>query len=282
METKRQRVVLITGASSGIGQACAEHLARRGFRVYGTSRRALPLAAAPGPTSGPPAQFQLIPMDVASDESVEQGVQWIVAREGRLDVVVNNAGFGLAGSVEDTGLEEAKAQMEANFFGVVRLCHAALPIMRQQGGGYLVNISSVSGLIGIAFQGFYSASKFAVEGLAESLRGEVRPYGIQVVLIEPGDFHTNFTSNRRKTRAAQLGSVYATRFARALSVMEADETHGATPESIAFLLERIITTRSPRLRYLVGPASERLAVGLKKLLPPALFEWVIMRYYQLL
>ncbi len=280
MEVKSQRVVLITGASSGIGKACACHLSGKGYRVYGTSRRASWPSDASMEKTEQPGTFQLIPMDVTSDESVKQGVQWILEREGRLDVVVNNAGYGLAAAVEDTELEESKAQMETNFFGVVRVCRIVLPIMRRQGGGYLVSISSIGGLIGMPFQGLYSASKFAIEGLIESLRAEVKPYGIRVVLIEPGDFHTGFTANRRKTRSAQLGTVYTTRFAKALGVMEADETHGPSPEQIGYLLERIITKKSPRLRYMIGPVSEKLVVGLKKILPSRLFEWAIMMYYQ--
>ena len=277
-----QRVVLITGASSGIGRACAHHLHRKGYKVYGTSRQAPWPSDAPVKRTDQPAMFQLIPMDVTSDESVKRGVRWILQREGHLDVVVNNAGYGLAGAVEDTELEEAKAQMETNFFGVIRLCRAVLPIMRQQGGGYLVTISSGAGLVGIPFQALYSASKFAVEGLIESLRAEVKPYGIRVVLVEPGDLHTGFTANRRKTRSAELGTVYATRFAKALGVMETDETHGPSPEQIGYLLERIITKKSPRLRYMIGRVSQKLAVGSKKVLPSGLFEWAIMKYYRLL
>jgi NAD(P)-dependent dehydrogenase (short-subunit alcohol dehydrogenase family) len=282
METNRQRVVLITGASSGIGKACANHLHRKGYKVYGTSRRALWSSDTRAERTDQPTTFQLIPMDVTSDESVRQGVQWILEREGRLDVVVNNAGYGIAGALEDTELEEAQAQMETNFFGVVRLSRIVLPIMRQQGGGCLVSISSVGGLIGIPFQGLYSASKFAVEGLMEALRAEVKPHGIRVALIEPGDFHTGFTASRRKTRLSERGTVYGTRFAKALAVMEKDETNGPSPERVGYLLERIIAKKSPRLRYIIGPVSEKLAVGLKKVLPSKLFEWTIMMYYQLL
>ncbi len=283
METNRQRVVLITGASSGIGKACAQHLCQKGYKVYGTSRQALWSSNAPAERTGrQPGSFQLIPMDVTSDESVKRGVQWILDREKCLEVVVSNAGYSLAGAVEDTELEEARVQMETNFFAALRLCRLVLPIMRQQGGGYWINISSISGLIGVPFQGLYSASKFALEGLTESLRTEVKPYGIKVVLIEPGDFHTGFTINRHKTCSAEQETVYATRFKKALRVMETDETHGPSPEQIGYLLERIITKKSPRLRYITGPAFEKLAVGLKKILPSGLFEWAIMMYYQIL
>ena len=281
MDINHRNVVLITGASSGIGKACAEHLHRRGYRVYGTSRRASKFPDKPATVTDLSDSFQLIPMDVISDESVEQGIQWVLSQEGRIDVVVNNAGYGLAGAVEDTQLEEAKTQLETNFFGVVRVCRGVLPVMREQGGGYIVNISSIGGFVGIPFQGFYSASKFALEGSTESLRIEVMPYGIKVVLIQPGDFNTNLTINRRKAKEAELGSVYLSKFMKALGVMETDEMHGPSPERIGFLLERIIMAKSPRLRYVTGPASEKLTSGLKKFMPPGIFEWLLMKYYRL-
>ncbi len=281
MDGKTPRIVLITGASSGIGKACALHLYKKGCRVYGTSRTAqdLPMTSVREEDRSP--TFELIPMDVNSGESIERAVEFVVNREDRLDVLVNCAGYGLAGAAEDTREEEARDQVETNFFGVFRLCRSVLPIMRQQRAGYVVNVSSIGGLIGIPFQSLYSASKFAVEGFTEALRAEVHQFGIQVVLIEPGDFHTGFTAHRRKAIAAEENPVYRELFARALGVMEADEMNGSTPGKIGPLLERIITTRSPRARYRIGPASERLAVELKKVMPSRLFEWAIMKYYQL-
>ena len=270
-----RNVVLITGSSSGIGKACAEHLHQRGYRVYSTSRRAPRFPDGLAAVTDQSGICHLIPMDVTSDESVEQGIQWILTQERRIDVVVNNAGYGLAGAMEDTQLEEAKAQLETNFFGVVRLCRAVLPVMREQGGGFIVNISSIGGFVGIPFQGFYSASKFALGGMTESLRIEVKPYGIKVVLIEPGDFNTNLTINRHKAKASELGSVYLSKFTKALGGMDADEMNGPSPEQIGVLLERIITTMSPQLRYVIGSASERLTNGLKKFMPPGIFEWLL-------
>ena len=267
-------VVLITGASSGIGKICAEHLHTRGYRVYGTSRRA---AQAPSP---PADSFQLIAMDVTSEDSVAQALQSILSREGRLDVVFNNAGDGIAGSVEDTSIEEARQQLDTNFFGVLRVCRAALPILRRQGAGLIVNVSSLGGLVGLPFQGLYSASKFAVEGMSEVLRMEVRPFGVRVALIEPGDFRTGFTAQRRKVLAAQHDSAYTERFGKALAVMERDETHGADPLAVARLLERIINTRSPRPRYKVGGFFQTLSVGLlRKILPQKVFECLLMASY---
>jgi len=163
---------------------------------------------------------------------------------------------------------------------MLRVCRATLPLLRRQGAGYLINISSIAGLVGVPFQGLYSASKFAIEGLTESLRAEVRPYGVRVALIEPGDFHTGFTAQRSIAVAAQAATDYSERFRMALGVMEKDETGGATPEAIARLLERIINTPVPKLRHMVGPTSQKLSVSLiKKLLPQKMFESIIDRYY---
>jgi len=206
----------------------------------------------------------------------------IMIREGCVDVVVNCAGYGLAGAAEDTSVDEARALMETNFFGVFRVCRAVLPVMRFQSEGYIVNISSIGGLIGIPFQSLYSASKFAVEGFTEALRAEVQRFGIRVVMIEPGDFHTGFTEHRHKAFEADENSAYKDRFEKALGVMEADEMKGPSPEKIGHLLEKIITTRSPRLRYRVGPVSEKATVELKKIMPSKLFERAIMWYYQII
>ena len=271
----RPPVVLITGASSGIGKACAEFLFGRGCRVYGTSRHA-PRAVVEARTSDLAPLLRMIPLDVTSDESVAAAIGIVLACEGRIDVVVNNAGFGVAGAVESTSIDDAREQFETNFFGTMRVCLAVLPIMRQQGSGRILNLSSIAGQIGIPFQALYSASKFAVEGFTEALRMEVAAFGIQVVLIEPGDFRTGFTAARRMAS----GAPYTERQAKALAVMEHDETHGATPEAVGRLVYRIITSRSPGVRYAVGPASEKLALVLKRLLPSRLLAWGIAKYYR--
>ncbi len=271
---KDKKIVLITGVSSGIGKACAEHLANKGYSVYGTSRKIThPLRK---PTNS--GFLEIFPMDVNSDKSVQEGISYLVAKEGRLDVVVNNAGFGIAGAIEDTTIEEAKRQFETNFFGVLRVLRASLPIMRKQESGLIVNISSIAGLIGLPYQGLYSATKFAIEGLSEALRMEVKKFKIKVVLIEPGDFQTQFTANRQKTIESEKNPVYQEDFARALSAIENDERNGFPPEKIALLLEEIINDPSPRFRYLVGPFSEKLAVFLKKVMPSQL-ESILMKHY---
>jgi NAD(P)-dependent dehydrogenase (short-subunit alcohol dehydrogenase family) len=266
MVRENQRVVLVTGASSGIGLACATYLAERGFRVYGTSRQSA--ADITGVT--------MLTADVTDDSSVEQAVATVLAREGRLDIVVNNAGMGIAGSIEDTTVEEAKRQLEVNFFGAFRVCRAALPAMRNRRSGYIVNIGSIGGLIALPYQGMYSASKFALEGLSEALRMEVRPFGIRVVLIEPGDHKTGLTQSRHVTK-----NTYGRTFEVALARTERDEQNGPGPEQVARLLYRIVNQDNPRLRYTVGPGAQRVSVWLKRLLPNSLMEYGVRRYFGL-
>lgn len=263
------KVVLITGASSGIGKVCAEYLHGRGFKVYGASRSL--------PPSG--LGYSSIQMDVTDDASVREGTRQITELAGRIDVVVNCAGFGMAGSVEDTGIDEAKAQFETNFFGVLRVCKAVLPAMRQRRSGLIINISSIAGQVALPFQGFYSAGKFALEGMTEALRMEVQPFGIRVVLVEPGDFRTQFAANRKLTIESQNDSSYKERFGRALTVFEKEENNGADPQAIARLIERLIKKPGPKLRYSVGPAFQRIVPALKHILPHKLYERLFMKYY---
>lgn len=261
--------MLVTGAASGLGRAGAVHLAARGHRVFGGD---LEPPSVPGVAG--------LRLDVTDPSSAAAAVSEVVTAGGRLDVLVNNAGFGIAGSVEDTTLEEARDQLEVNFFGVLNMTRAALPVMRRQGRGLVITTSSIGGLIALPFQGLYSASKFAVEGLAEALSMEVRPFGIDVVLVEPADFRTGFTRARRVVGASREGSPYAVVFTRALHVIEADEGSGSDPQLVGPLLDRIIAARRPRLRYSTGSATERLAIVLRRALPAPAFAPIIERHYR--
>ncbi|MBJ6762566.1 SDR family oxidoreductase [Myxococcaceae bacterium JPH2] len=271
MTAPAPRVALITGASSGIGQACATLLAAHGLTVYGTARQA----------QSAPEGCTLIPMDVTRDDSVKQAVGEVLTREGRIDVVVNNAGYGLAGSIEDTSLDEARLQFETNFFGVMRVCKAVLPTMRQLQAGLIVNISSLGGAIGLPFQGLYSASKFALEGFTEALRQEVRPFGIHAVLIQPGDIQTRITQNRVRAQATGPGSTYQEHFEGALKVIEREEQAGIPPTAVAQQVLRLVTGRSFRVRYRVGRLSQTSSVAAKAILPSGMFEKALMSFYGL-
>lgn len=262
MSPSQPKTVLVTGASSGIGQAIAGRLAGAGWRVFGTSR---------GLTAGPQGVEMLV-MDADDDASVPQAIAAVVEKTGRLDAVVNNAGWALMGPIEDTSIAEARAQMETNFFGVLRVCHAALPVMREQRSGYIVNISSLGGAFGMPFSGIYSASKFAVEGLSETLRLETRRFGVHVVLIEPGDISTQLPARRRTLQAALGASAYREIFDRYQAKQTADEAKAPTPDAVAALVGRILKDPRPALRYSVGMWDQRMVLPLKRFLPQRLFE----------
>jgi NAD(P)-dependent dehydrogenase (short-subunit alcohol dehydrogenase family) len=251
--------VLITGASSGIGRTCAEHLTDRGFLVVGASRR-----------TTPDVPWPQVVMDVDDDTSTVDGVHQVVRDHGGIDAVVTCAGWGLAGSVEQTPIADARAQMETNFFGTVRTVQAALPTLRER-RGRIVLMSSIGGVIGLPFQAYYSAGKFALEGWAEALAWEVKPFGIGLTLVQPGNFRTGFTGSRR-TIAVIGDDPYAAAAAMAIGKMERDELGGSDPKAVAEVVAKVLTTARPPRRLSVGPAGERVGVLAKRLLPHRLFE----------
>jgi NAD(P)-dependent dehydrogenase (short-subunit alcohol dehydrogenase family) len=235
------QTILVTGASSGIGQATARLLAERGFTVFGTARK---------PASAKLHGFTMLPLDVRSDESVRACVEQVAAQAGRLDVLVNNAGYAVTGAAEETTLEEAKAQLETNFFGAVRTVNAVLPGMRAAGAGKIINISSLAGNTAIPFSAFYSASKFALEGYSESLWYEVRPFGISVSLVEPAFVNTPIVE--ASPVAAQPLPAYDATRKRMLAKFGQSLAGGIPPEHVARRVLEIVEHKSPRLRYRVG------------------------------
>jgi NAD(P)-dependent dehydrogenase (short-subunit alcohol dehydrogenase family) len=253
-------VILITGASAGIGRECANHLASTGWDVIGASRR--------GTSSG---SWQGVTMDVDSDESVSTVFDRVIAEHDRIDAVLAVAGWGLAGAAENTSLEEAKAQFETNFWGAVRVVQSALPRLREQGGGHVVLMSSIGGVLGIPYQAFYSASKFALEGYAESLAYEVAPFNIKVTLVEPGNFKTDFTAVRKKVTTS-ADDPYRTACEKAIAVMERDEIKGADPADVARAVAKVLKTKNPPRRISVGKLDERMGIMGKRLLPFRIFE----------
>ncbi|HEX7374985.1 MAG TPA: SDR family oxidoreductase [Steroidobacteraceae bacterium] len=266
------RVVLVTGVSSGFGHAIAAMLQQRGHRVFGTTRHSAGEA--------PPSGVSLVTMDVDSDASVADGVANVLQQAGRIDVLINNAGWGYAGAIEDTTVEECRSQLETNFFGVHRTCRAVLPHMRRQGAGRIVNMSSLGGRVSIPFQAMYCASKFAVEAYTEALRMETRPFGIQVAMIEPGDFATRFTANRRLVAASMLPtSPYAARCVSAVRRMGEDESQNRDIGPVVRAAIAAVESRRPRLRYPAANALQRTLVALRPLLPQPLFEYLIMDNY---
>jgi len=256
-----QRVVLITGASSGVGQTTARLLSQRGYKVVGTSRN---LA-----TTEPIPTVEMLALDVRADNSVRACVDAVFSRVGRLDVLINNAGYELAGAVEEVSAEEARAQFETNFFGAIRMVNAVLPFMREQKRGHIINVSSLSGLSAIPFLGMYSASKFALEGYTEALRHEVKPFNIHVSLTEAGFLRTSMMQHRQI--AANRLTEYDLWRERALDAIRASEEKGPGPELVAQTLLNIVSSPTPRLRYLIGQQAKSVA-RLRRFLPARLYE----------
>ena len=210
-------------------------------------------------------------MDVEDQASVSQGFADVVTEHGRLDAVIACAGWGLAGAAELTPLADAKAQLETNFWGVVRSVNAALPILRLHGGGRIVIVGSIGGVIGIPYQAYYCASKYALEGYGESLAYEVEPFGVQVTIVEPGNIRTEFTRQRRHVSPSG-DDPYQVAREKAIETMERDEVNGADPLDVARAIERILNAKKPARRVSVGKWSERLGVVAKRLMPFSLFE----------
>lgn len=264
-------IVLITGISSGFGQAMARRLAADGHTVYGTVRREVE------PIEG----VRYLMCDVRDNDAVGRTVSTVIGAEGRIDVLITNAGMGIGGPIEFNSYEEIRTQMDTNFMGQVRFIKAVLPHMRAAGAGRILCLSSIGGVMGLPFQGFYSASKFAIEGLCESLRLELRKSGIKITVIEPGDFATGFTAARLKTSVSDEAAAAYPSMNNAVSSFEKDETGGLKPEHLADKVSRIISSKHPRYRYVISTFEQRLSVLLKRLLPDSWFASILASYYKI-
>jgi len=260
------RVVLITGASKGIGLATARLLSAQGYRVFGTSRQ---------PDQHPVTDFTLLPLDVRDDSSVRACVEAVLNRAGRLDVLINNAGVSLSGASEEASIDEAKRLFETNFFGALRMVNAVLPIMRRQKSGHIINMSSLAGIIGVPYLGIYSASKHALEGYSESLRYEVRNFGVRVSLIEPGDIRTDLLAETPQQNVSDYDGVRE----RVNAIHEANMRNGPPPEVVARAVLRLIETT--RLRYAVTNGLEVFVPLLRRFFPAFLAERNVRDYYKL-
>lgn len=265
------KVILITGASSGIGKACAELLISQGHIVYGTSRKE---------QKSEIKNLHFLQCDVTNRASVKQCVDRILEEQGQLDVLMNNAGAGIVGALELTTQEEFDFQMKVNFEGVFNVCSAVLPHFRIRGKGTIINVSSVGGVMGLPFQGLYSASKFAVEGFSEALRLEMHPFNVNVVLLQPGDFNTGFTSHRMVSKATQENEDYREQFAVTLKLIEDNENNGNPPIKIARLVAKIVNSEKPAFRYPIGNIVERLSIFVKRIVPGRFYQWILRQYYQ--
>lgn len=263
-------VILITGVTSGFGKAMAERFASEGHKVYGTHRKDCEKISG----------VQYIKAEVSRNEDCEAAVKQVLDVEGKIDVFINNAGMGIGGPLEFSSLEDAQRQMDVNWMGMVRFLHYVVPAMRKQGFGKIICLSSIGGLIGLPFQGLYSASKFAIEGYCEALRLELRGTGVSVTVIQPGDFHTSFTAQRQSVSGDEVNKAYPT-YAESLKSIEHDETSGLKPEYLAAKISKIIKKKNPPYTCIIATLEQRLSVTIKKILPKRCFAAILASYYKL-
>ena len=261
-------VIFITGISSGFGLETAQLLSQAGHVVYGTVRREVT----------PLPKVKYLRLDVRDAKAVQQAVEQIIKTEGRIDVLVNNAGMGIGGPLEFATEDEIREQMDANFMGLVHCVDAVLPYMRKQGSGKIIALSSIGGVMGLPFQGFYSASKFAIEGYCEALRLETKSLGITVTVIRPGDFSTGFTGSRKKATNDEALQAYPA-YQKAIDKVEHDENGGLKPQVLARKISEIIRKKNPKHNYVVASFEQRLSVLLKRILPSRWFASILGSYY---
>lgn len=277
MTASSNKVALVTGASSGIGEATAKELAKAGFTVYAAARRVQRMEHLSALGIRPLA------MDVTDDPSMEAGVTAIVEATGRIDVLVNNAGYGSYGALEDVPLDEARAQMDVNVFGAARLTQLVLPHMRAQRSGTVVNVTSMGGKITTPLGGWYHATKFALEALSDCLRMEIAPFGIHVVIIEPGGVRTEWADIAAdKVREVSAGGAYADQGAAMATSLSSELSSriSSRPELIGRTIVRAVTAKRPRTRYAVGSGAKPL-IALRTLLPDRAFDVVVQRLSQM-
>lgn len=266
-----KKVILITGVSSGFGKATAKLLSDEGHIVYGTVRKVYATND----------KFHQLRMDLTDIESIKKAVSEVLEKEGKIDVLINNAGMHSGGPIETTAIETIQLQMDTNFIGMAYMTREVLPIMRKQGGGTILNFSSIGGLMGLPFQAFYSAGKFAIEGFSEALRMEVKPFNIKIILINPGDFNTNNSLNRRNFLAPTvIDDPYQEQFEKTLVVIEKDEANGWNPEVLARKIVKIVECKNPRQRYIIASFEQKLAVVLKYILPAKWFRTILENHYK--
>jgi NADP-dependent 3-hydroxy acid dehydrogenase YdfG len=267
-----KKVILITGISSGFGKEIARLLAEKGHTVYGTLRNGI----------GTEKTIQYLNMNLVDYESISKSVSTIIDKEGRIDVLINNAGMHTGGPIETSTIESIKLQMDTNFHGTVNLTREVLPVMRKQGGGTIITFSSIGGLMGLPLQGYYSAAKFAIEGFSEALRMEVNQFNIKIVLINPGDFHTSNSENRRNYMApTNSNDPYNAQYLKTMAIIEKDEANGWEPVVLAKKIVKIVECKNPRQRYIIASFEQKLAVVLKYVLPSKLFRMILQDHYKI-
>lgn len=265
------KVVLITGGSSGIGKSIGEFLTKKGFIVYGTSRN---------PEGYLSSKFNLVKLDVSDVDSIESAIQKVIAEQGHIDVLINNAGAGITGPIEEIPDAEIQRNFETNFFGPIRVIKAVLPQMRTQRSGLIINITSIAGYMGLPYRGVYSASKGALELLTEAFRMEIKDFNIQMTNVAPGDFATNIAAGRYHAPVLE-NSPYKKTYGETLDLMNAHVSEGKDPKIMATAIYKIINTQNPKIHYKVGEFMQKFSIVLKRILPDKVYENMLMKHYKL-
>jgi short-subunit dehydrogenase len=266
-----KKVVLVTGASSGIGEKIAEYLSENGYVVYGTGRN---------PNLSIEKSFEMIPLDVTNSDLITKAVNYVIELEGRIDILINNAGKGITGPIEETPLEEIKANFDTNFYGLIEVTKAILPQMRLQKSGLIINISSIAGYLGLPYRGIYSASKSAVSVMTEALSSEVKQFGIKVVDVAPGDFITNIANGRYHSPVLDK-SAYKKDYEKVLHQVNEEVDAGLNTLVIAKAIHNIIQKKNPKIHYKIGKPMQQFSIVLKRILPDRLYEKLILNHYKL-
>ena len=261
-------VVVVTGASSGIGESIARVLTQEGHKVYGTSRK----AQAPNP------YCHWLQLDVNDKTSIIKAIQHVLEEEGRIDVLVNNAGIGMISSFEEAPEANVDIVMNTNLGGVLRMSQAVLPQMRKQREGKIINISSIAGLIGLPYRSIYSASKFAVEGLTEAMRGEVAKFGIQVCSVQPGSIRTDIKGNR--VSYVPDDSVYQPEISIAEEIIDNEVAHGIDTEEVALFIGKLVMKTRLGSKYVIANTFQKFGTRLKRYIPTTLFERLLIKRYR--
>lgn len=262
-----KKVVLLTGASGGLGTAIARHLSQNNYKVYGTSRK-----------EHASDYYTWLPMDLSDEKSIDETIKLLLSQEQRIDILINNAGIGTTGSIEETPLNDVKRVFEINLFGMISLIQKVLPVMRRQKEGIIINISSIAGYTGLPFRGFYSATKSAVMRISEALSSEVKQFNIKVLDIAPGDFQTNIAAGRLYAGTPEE-SPYRVDYERILKMIDEEVNNGLKPEVLGQKINQILQKKQPKLRYNVGLFLQRLTPYLICILPGRFFEKLINKHY---
>lgn len=266
------KVVLITGGSSGIGKAVAIYLTEKGYVVYGTSRNPNKITEE--------LPFKLIALDVADPGSIQKAAQTIISNEGRIDVLINNAGVGITGPIEETPDEEIKKAFQTNVFGPIDVIKSVLPQMRKQQSGMIINITSIAGYMGLPYRGIYSATKGALELITEAFRMEIKGFNIQMTNIAPGDFATNIASGRYHSPVLE-DSPYKEPYGNTLNLMNEHVDEGNDPKEMAEAIYKVMTSAKPKIHYKVGAFMQKFSIVLKRILPDTVYERLLLNHYKL-